>query len=117
MKSTERVKTWRLNNPERAAFLTLRYNAKRRGVPFEISFEYFKAFAFKTKLLTSRGRNADSLTVDRIDSDIGYIEGNLAVLSLSDNGFKGYLEREIYYVEGSGLRSKVHKPDNHDYPF
>lgn len=117
MTRAEQSRKWRAKNPTRAAFIILKFNAKRRGIPFEITYDYFRQFAFKTKLITSKGREADSMSVDRINNDVGYVEGNLQVMSLSDNGYKGYLEREIYYVEGTGLKSKIHKPDEQAYPF
>lgn len=115
MTSTKRVREWRKNNPIKSAFINLRSNAKRRGIPFEISFEYFNDFSVKTKLLTNSGTKAESYSVDRINNEIGYIKGNLQVLSLSDNGYKGYLERSYYFEEsfyGTGhLKIKTHKPD------
>ena len=121
MNGTESKRLWRLKNPMKAAYQTMKYNATRRGVPFEISFEYFRRFAFKTRLLTKRGRTPESFCVDRIDNERGYIEGNLAVLTFSDNGYKGYLEREIYWEdagEGRGqLKRKLHKPDLRNHPF
>lgn len=91
----------------KAAYQTLKYNATRRGLPFTITYKDFEKFALKTKLMTNRGRGKESYTVDRIDGQLGYVPGNLQVLTLSDNGYKGYMERVIYWEEGTGMRSKV----------
>lgn len=102
-------KAWREKYPMQAAYSTLRDNAKRRHIPFEITYEEFKQFAFKTKLLSNRNKGKYSYSIDRIDGQLGYTKENLQVLTLSDNGYKGFLEREIYYEEGTGFKSKLHK--------
>ena len=80
-----RVEKWRKDNPVRYAFITLADNAKRRGKPFEISFEYFTEFCTKTKYIQGKGKTKESFTIDRKDETIGYVEGNLQLLSNSDN--------------------------------
>ena len=69
----------------KAAYASLKSSAKERGIEFAISLEYFSAFAIRTKLLTGRGRSRDAWHVDRIDNSKGYVEGNLQVLTASEN--------------------------------
>jgi hypothetical protein len=50
-------------------------NANRRNLPFNISLEYFKTFWQKPCYYC--GDPIDTIGLDRIDSDLGYEEGNL----------------------------------------
>jgi hypothetical protein len=95
---------YRKKNPLRASYVTLKYNAKRRGKSFGLTFEQYKAFAVKAKLMTSSGRDAESYAIDRIDSNKGYTIDNLQILTNKQNGEKAYLERIYKYIEGTGLR-------------
>ena len=80
----------------RAAFLNLKSNAKRRGIPFTISFDYFKKFCYKTDYIAGKGRRSDGFSIDRINNDKGYIPGNLQVLSFIDNCKKGVKKMLVY---------------------
>lgn len=68
-------------------------NAKRRGIEFTISLEYFKDFAVKEELLHGKGRTATSWTIDRKDETLGYIEGNIQKLQNKDNVKKSWVHR------------------------
>ena len=89
-----RMKEWRKKNPLKYAYRALRDNAKRRGKEFSISFEYFKKFCIKTEYEKKRGIFKDCYTIDRINPDLGYVEGNLQVLTNSEN-VKKYQARFI----------------------
>jgi len=78
-------KAWRKKYPIKAAYQTLKYNAKRRGKTFTITFEYFKAFCFVTNYHKKRGKRKDCYSVDRINPELGYIEGNIRSITVSDN--------------------------------
>lgn len=69
----------------RACYNTLKYNAKRRGKQFDISFEYFMKFCIETNYISGKGKTKESYSIDRIDNNLGYIEGNLQILTLGDN--------------------------------
>ena len=84
------ARAWRATDPVRSAFNNLKSHAKQRGKPFTITLDYFRAFCIKTKYLAGRGRSADSYHVDRIDERLGYVPGNLQVLTNSEN-VKKYL--------------------------
>jgi hypothetical protein len=45
---TCRSRIWKANNPVRAIFNAIRNKASRRGIPFEISYEYFEALCRET---------------------------------------------------------------------
>lgn len=77
-------------------------NAKRRGILFTISLEYFRQFAIETEVLIGAGRTATSLHVDRKIDELGYVEGNLQVLTNTENVRKENLrraKRKIYDYE------------------
>jgi hypothetical protein len=93
--STCRSKKSRTEHPELYCFVNLRNNAKRRGIEFKITFDQFKQFAYETKYLAGKGRQRDSLTIDRIDNSIGYVPGNLQAMTKSDNSRKG--NRSLIY--------------------
>ncbi len=81
--------------PVEVAYRQLKSNAKRRGKPFSISVAYFSAFCFKTKLLIGRGKTGESLSVDCIIEELGYVEGNLQPLTLAANTAKSNEYRKI----------------------
>lgn len=87
--STCRSKKCREKNRMRYAYVTLRNNAKRRNIVFEISFEYFKRFCYRTKYIQNKGITHDSYSIDRIKNNLGYIERNIRCLTVSQNSKKG----------------------------
>lgn len=80
-----RSRRWREKNPMMASYVTLRYNAKRRGKVFTITFEYFKEFCYETDYMAGKGRTKGCFTVDRIKEELGYIPGNLQKLEVGEN--------------------------------
>lgn len=86
---TCRSRNARKNNPVRASYENLRANTKRRGHEFTITFEYFKQFCREYDYIANKGKTASSYSIDRINNEIGYVPGNLRVLTLSENSRKG----------------------------
>jgi len=80
----------------RDAYNDLKQNAKKRGIKFTITLEYFlgltDAFCFwdMGEAAVDRG---DILTIDRADACKGYEPGNLSILTQSENTAKGNRER------------------------
>lgn len=85
------------NNPERYAYDTLKNNAKRRGKEFTITFEYFKRFAKRTSYIAGKGIEKESLHIDRKKEYLGYVPGNLQVLTNSEN-----IKKYLRYDHGQG---------------
>ena len=94
----------------KAAFETLKYNVTRRNkerpieaaIPFDLTFNDFKAFCKKTKYLKGKGKTKDSYSIDRINDDPekgyhGYRKDNIQKLTLSENSIKRHLK--TYYDE------------------
>ena len=75
----------RANSPERYAYQALKDNAKRRGKPFEITFQEFKDFCKKVGYMRKKGITRDSYHIDREDETKGYVAGNLQILTNVDN--------------------------------
>lgn len=81
----ETQRAYRERNVEKCVYYHLKSNAKRRGIPFTITFKYFLKFAIRTGYIDKRGREASSMTVDRIKPHLGYVPGNLRAITLSEN--------------------------------
>lgn len=83
---------YKARHPARYAFSVLKNNAKRRGKEFTLTMQEFRQFCEETGYIENKGRSRLSLSIDRIDSSKGYTASNIQVLTLEDNGRKGYVE-------------------------
>lgn len=110
-----RIKQYKAKHPIKYAYQSLRVNAKHRGKVFTISFEYFKEFCIKTKILLGRGRNADSYHIDRIKEELGYVEGNLQVLTNTEN-LRKYREYD-WHTKTGHTSTRLNDNDYTDVPF
>ncbi|EIQ01120.1 hypothetical protein OpiT1DRAFT_05688 [Opitutaceae bacterium TAV1] len=63
----------------------LRNNARRRGIPFDLTLEEWIMFCDLTGYMTVSGRFADNLSVDRIDPKRGYTLDNIRAVTVSMN--------------------------------
>jgi hypothetical protein len=83
------------NNPAGYYYNKLRWNAKHRGIKFELTLNEFKQFCAETNYLELKGRAPKDMTIDRIKSDpnIGYRLDNIQVMSKSENSSKGSHEK------------------------
>lgn len=75
----------RANAPDKDAFNNLRSSARRRGIPFHLTFGEFVAFAMEHDYLTRKGRASLAAQIDRIENDVGYESGNIQILTASEN--------------------------------
>lgn len=76
---------YRKEHPERAAYLILKENAKRRNKYFDLTFEQFQEFVTRTGYMKKKGIFSDSWHIDRIDESRGYTVDNLQVLTNAQN--------------------------------
>ncbi len=114
-----RKRKWRKENPIKASYGNLKSNAKRRNKECTITLEYFEKVCQKTEYILFKGRTKDGYSLERDDDEKGYVEGNISVLSVSDNIKKEQKRRKILKHHGQGDFSfkKQDKGDNSDVPF
>jgi len=80
---------WRYNNPIKYIHSELRRSAKRRGIYFDIHPGAFIEFCLDNGLYERSPKfSKTTLTIDRIDSELGYTLPNIQVLTQSDNAKK-----------------------------
>lgn len=113
-----RKKKWAENNPMKYTYANLRTNAKRRKKPFEITFDQFKRFVVQTEYMYGKGKTRKALTIDRIEEEKGYVDGNLQVLE-NETNIRKYLEWKWNgtKMEFTVITSKVTKSNNDETPF
>lgn len=106
----------RSNNPIKYAYDTLKFNAKRRGRHFTITLDYFKKLIEGTNYIHAKGRTKLALQIDRIDNELGYVPGNLRVITQEENQ-KAYREflKKMSQEEG-GIILNAHLSDE-EMPF
>jgi len=75
----------RLKHPYKYAFRTVRQSARKRSIPFLLTFEEFKSFCEKTGYLSKKGKEFTDLTIDRIDPSKPYQADNIRVLTWIEN--------------------------------
>jgi hypothetical protein len=97
-----KTKKYRLNNPMKYAFQSLKDNAKRRGKEFNITFEDFKQFCNESDYLRGKGKSSTSYSIDRIDNTKGYTLDNIQILTLSENSKKQSKTLNAYYNAETG---------------
>lgn len=90
-----RYRRWRANNPLKAAFKDIRHCAKTRRIPFSLTLDHFREICEKSGYLNFRGVKGLSLQIDRIDACKGYEDGNVAVITCSENAAKSNRERHL----------------------
>lgn len=79
----------KVTDPVRYTYNYFKSNAKRRKKDFTITLEYFRQFCKESGYMEGKGRTPDALTIDRVKNHLGYIPGNLQILSHSKNSAKG----------------------------
>lgn len=107
-----RTRVYKEKYPLKRAFYTLKGRAKERGKVFTLTYEEFEKIARESGWSEGRGKEADSLSLDRIDDSKGYEVGNLRAITLSANTAKenrrrfapltGYL-RDLFEKEKMAL--------------
>jgi len=112
------VNRWRIENPERTLFTSAKKHAREIGVPFTITLEDIRipkvcpVFGFHLRPIGGP-RQDDTLSLDRIVSSLGYVKGNVWVVSWRANCLKrdGTLEefrRLLNGLERKNLQQKSH---------
>lgn len=94
--SREMQQKWRDKNPKRYMWTHTRCRARAEGIPFSITEddfdipEYCPIFPrLKLEFFNGRGSRPDNIpTLDKIIPALGYIPGNVAVISMRANRLK-----------------------------
>lgn len=107
---------WRLNNPVHCAFDNLRASARKRKIAFTLTFDQFKAAILPTRYMDEKGKERFCLHIDRKDSTRGYEEGNIQVLTCTENVEKEHAERRQRFVDAK-IGARQHAADNEGDPF
>ncbi len=91
---TCRSRLHRANHPAQEAYRQIKERAARRKQVFDITFEQFCAIPRFQEYLERRGRGIDELHMDREKVELGYVPGNLRVITAAENLRK---QREVDY--------------------
>jgi DNA polymerase-1 len=95
--STEyrRIKAWQRKNSKRYMLLSARARAKKSGIPFDLTEDDFDIPVFCPALglkleraVTGKGANWNAPSLDRIKPELGYVKGNVIVVSYKANTMK-----------------------------
>lgn len=85
-------------NPIRKAWHNLKRSAVRREIKFELTLKYFTEWVTTGAgkgYMELAGMNGDDLTIDRIKPELGYVEGNLQLLTRTENSNKFHNEERV----------------------
>ncbi len=86
---------------------TTKYRAKKKGIPYDLTFEYLKSIAtdycpiFNVEFSWGRynGRPLHLPSLDRVIPELGYIQGNVVFISNWANTIKqNATEKELYAI-------------------
>lgn len=97
----------RESDPIRYSYNNCCKNARRRGIPFNISLDYYRKFVTSTEYMAKKGRFKQSFHVDRIYEWLGYVEGNLQILTNEQNMRKSLEYRYLTDEAKMEFRMKV----------
>jgi hypothetical protein len=75
----------KISHPHTYYLNALRNNAHRRGKYFNLTLDQFKEFCKNTSYMENKGRNGNSMSIDRVDPAKGYTIDNIRVISVSEN--------------------------------
>lgn len=112
MSSRNNNKMYRLLNPETYLWTTAKARAKKLGKEFNIT-KYDIAIPTVCPVLgipivvdVGKGRRPDAPSLDRKNNDLGYIKGNIAVISnrantLKNNGTLAEFEKLVEYLKST----------------
>ena len=89
----EYMQNW-MNNTIKGRFRMYKDNCKRLGRPFELLFDDFAKFWKQP--CSYCGSEIETIGLDRIDSEKGYIEGNVISCCFKCNGMKSKLSEKEF---------------------
>jgi hypothetical protein len=75
----------RANEPILACYRAVENKARRRKIPFTLTYEYFEALCLRTGYHLDRGREGHELHLDRKNALLGYSDDNVQILTATQN--------------------------------
>jgi len=111
-----KMQQWRVKNPLRYAYGTLKNNSKRRGKEFNLTFQQFKEFAIKTDYINKKGRTGQNYHIDRIDETKGYTTDNIQCITNTEN-VKKYIRFKYRDQYGAKFETVIVKESVNSYLF
>lgn len=116
--SCHSMQLWRMENPARAHFTQIRDRAKRKKIPFRLTFAEYLTLIEGTRYTDQRGRERHCYHIDRIDAVKGYELANLRVITATENCTKGATEdkerRRAYVAEKIKARAGRRKQEEEE---
>jgi hypothetical protein len=82
-----RIRDWRLHHPEAAIYQHIKSSAKKRNIKVTITLAQFKLWCDETGYILLKQLHKD-VTIDRVNSKLGYAHGNLQILTGWENSYK-----------------------------
>lgn len=76
------------NNRVNRLFVNLKASAKRRDIPFDITYPQFYLFCLDTNYFERDVHDKNCMSVDRIDATLGYSIDNIQMISMEKNSIK-----------------------------
>ena len=103
--------------PERMMFINTRSRAKARGIPFDLSFEdiHIPSVCPLLGIPLVRGvgvPGAASPSIDKIIPNLGYIKGNVQVISQKANAMKQNATLDEFEMVARNWRRLIHGQDS-----
>ncbi len=83
--STCASRLFRANNPAKDAYRQIKDRAERRGQIFRLTFDQFLREIEGTEYLARRGTGIGELHLDREKVHLGYVPGNIRVITCAEN--------------------------------
>jgi hypothetical protein len=102
---------WRLRNPVHAAYDNLRASAQKRKIVFTLTLAHFREVIEPTAYMDEKGTTRYRLHIDRIVTADGYVDGNIQVLTCTENVQKENDERRQRFVDAKIKSGAAPEPD------
>ena len=88
-----RTKRWKVKNPRKVQFEYLKYNCKRAGRAFTLSYEKFLEIV---GLPCYYCGTVERISIDRVDNNLGYVEGNMVPCCKTCNWMKSDMPLSVF---------------------
>jgi hypothetical protein len=89
-----RSRRYREKHPLYSTYLIKKYNAKRDGISFTVTYDEWYGYCMKTGYIELKGQEPTSQVIDRKLPELGYTISNMQPLTVVENGRKSVKERK-----------------------